>query len=986
MKYRKGRHLKTGQQEFVDTYIRAMRLFWLTTLVLFTQALQAQRYVFMQWGTDNGLPTSTINDIAEDPLGFIWLATDGAGLVRFDGTTFTQPIAADSLPSPFVTVIETTGQDFFWIGTERGPALYDGLTLIQLKTLPQELRTRINAIYAISKDSVWFATRNGLFLYNGSTFSQPIAALKGTEVLGIGNVAQGMISATASGLYLHNTANTNKPNPILPNLGMPFRLRRINKGVIVTAQSGTYRIADVNTPKKLSPQNDIRDVITHSDTLLLASATNGLQFGPYLINRESGLAYDRVQCLYKSSSGTIWVGSLSGLSKLTTPYLVVYDEQQGLPDERIHAVYTAKNGETWVGSANSISRFSDNYQNKMHFTGANGLPDGLVLAITEDAQGAIWVGTERGLARFTQGRFSPVPAFDAFVFTLKYYQEQLYIGTATGLFVYGRSGLTQRNDIDQGIVQLEAHDQKLLGLTFGGKLVNISKEKITPITNFNNLALDTCRITHMTSLGSSGIALSVAGKGIYVCTNADCYLLDERNGIRTLNIKALAASAKRLWVGTDDGLYSISFAAGDTQMVTSYRAEAGFLANATNERSLIHNKRGEIIVGTNSGVYVIQEAEFAQPHQNSVYVTGVDLFFKPIRWQAEVALLRWKGIPKKMILPYDQNYLTFHFASSDFSGNRAFWRYKLVGQDKDWTLADNRLEAIFTNIPPGTYTLKVERAQHSNFKNAAVTQLPVTIIPPYYQRWWFISAVIIAATLVVFFGVRYRINQLNARLQLEAALAESERKALRLQMNPHFVFNALDAISGFIFKNEPKEAVRYLTSFAKLMRLTLESSRETTVPLQNELQLLKNYIVLEQVRFSMNFTYTLEVDDVLDPFDCNIPPMLLQPFVENAILHGLRHRKEPGGALKIAFTLQNQRLNVTIEDNGVGRAQSATQQTKTNKKSLATSITTERIKLLSKSLGAPVTFSILDLTNDVGQPCGTRVILTLPLLATEDYT
>jgi sensor histidine kinase YesM len=178
--------------------------------------------------------------------------------------------------------------------------------------------------------------------------------------------------------------------------------------------------------------------------------------------------------------------------------------------------------------------------------------------------------------------------------------------------------------------------------------------------------------------------------------------------------------------------------------------------------------------------------------------------------------------------------------------------------------------------------------------------------------------------------------------------------------------------------------VRYLTSFAKLMRLTLESSRETRVPLQNELQLLKNYIELEQLRFGQSFSYRIEVDDEIDPYEDHLPPMLVQPFVENAILHGLRNRAQGKGELTLTFQRTGEYLQCRITDNGVGREKSRALNAKRGKRSLATSITEERIELLSKSLGKPVRFQITDLTDSKGEAAGTEVLITFPQLANDE--
>jgi len=280
----------------------------------------------------------------------------------------------------------------------------------------------------------------------------------------------------------------------------------------------------------------------------------------------------------------------------------------------------------------------------------------------------------------------------------------------------------------------------------------------------------------------------------------------------------------------------------------------------------------------------------------------------------------------------------------------------------------------------------VESSLSPDFLEVEKASFSFKIVPPFWRTWWFITLVVLAVFGLTIFIMQYRISQVNQKLALENALAESERKALRLQMNPHFVFNALDAISGFIFQNNAKEAVRYLGSFAKLMRITLESSRETVVPLQNEIQLLKNYIDLEQLRFNNKFQYFITVDDEVDVYDVQLPPMLLQPFVENAILHGLRNKEGEDGKLEISFLEADDHLVCTIEDNGIGRKKSAELNVGKNKKSLATSITKERIELLSKSLGERVTFSIVDLENDMGEAMGTKVVITFPHLVSDELS
>jgi ligand-binding sensor domain-containing protein len=960
----------------------------LLLLLTLTLAVHGQRYAFAQWGTDDGLPTSTINDIAEDPLGFLWLATDGTGLVRFDGIRFTQPLHTDSLPSPFVTVLEADPNGNFWIGTERGPAFYNGKGLIHFPNMPAGLRTRINAIVPISQTEVWFATRSGLFFYNGKDFGPD---KKDKEVLSIEHNALGFGNSPITYTTADGLDGDLKLTPdVLARIGTITRILTLGGNSLYVGNQGVFTFQK-DEVVQLSSTADVRDAITVNNHIWLASATGGIELvspsGKTYINSQSGLQYDRVRCLYKSKSGTIWVGSVSGLSKLSSSALTIFDQSQGLPDARVHALHTTQKGETWVGTATGVVRYSANFSKYTAFGAAQGFPEGLVLAIAEDGNGIIWFGTERGLASFDGKKFETHQLPDPFVFSLASANNKLYIGTASGLFVRQGNTISAVSTDEEGFVQLLPQQGKMYGVSLTGQLYDLTSSTPKRIKTFGNLALDTLRIHQLAALPDGGLAISVQRTGVYVCSDGRCTLLAKPQGIYTLNIKAITASNAHLWIGTEKGLYSWPFAkAATSSTLQFYGEQTGFLARECNERSLYSNSLGTLLAGTNSGLYRIDEAAFAKKTSNAIFITGVDLLFTPqVNWAMfSDSLLPWTNMPNRLKLAFDQNYLTFYFSSPEAGAENMYVRYKLEGQDKKWTDAGTRNEAVFTNIPANKYTFVVQQSHTPNFETFTEARIALVIVPPYYRTWWFWTLIALALAAIVFFFVRYRINQLNARLSLEAALADSERKALRLQMNPHFVFNALDAISGFIFNNEPKEAVRYLTSFAKLMRLTLESSRESVVPLFNELQLLKNYIELEELRFNHSFTHMINVAEEIDTYETNIPPMLLQPFVENAILHGLRNREGDGGFLLIDFKRVDNRLLVTIEDNGVGRQKTAELNAKRGKTSLATSITAERIDLLSKSLGQPVSLTILDLTNESGQPSGTRVTISFPMLAEYD--
>lgn len=244
-----------------------------------------------------------------------------------------------------------------------------------------------------------------------------------------------------------------------------------------------------------------------------------------------------------------------------------------------------------------------------------------------------------------------------------------------------------------------------------------------------------------------------------------------------------------------------------------------------------------------------------------------------------------------------------------------------------------------------------------------------------------LTAGFVGLILILLFGIVFLIynrNQLKKTLTLQKELAEYEQKALHLQMNPHFVFNCLGSISSFIVQNGTDSAIKYLAKFSKLMRLTLEYSKESLIPIDKEIESLQNYLELEQLRFNNKFSFTIYKSNEIED-DVALPPLLLQPFVENAIIHGVIPKKDKG-EISISFAIDNDSLFCTIEDNGIGIDQS-----KINKensvlahKSMAIDIIKKRLERIASSTGKRSTIKMEELIEN-NTVSGTKVMLQLPL-------
>jgi sensor histidine kinase YesM len=239
-----------------------------------------------------------------------------------------------------------------------------------------------------------------------------------------------------------------------------------------------------------------------------------------------------------------------------------------------------------------------------------------------------------------------------------------------------------------------------------------------------------------------------------------------------------------------------------------------------------------------------------------------------------------------------------------------------------------------------------------------------------------IIAGIAVIALMGLFAILYNRRK---KARFDSEVMEVEMKALRAQMNPHFISNSLHSINKYVMENDKNNASAYLAKFASLMRLILENSREREVPLEQDLHALELYMQLELLRFNNSFTYHIQVDPLIDPENTLIPPMLLQPFAENAILHGL-HNKE-NGIINIHVRKVNEMISCVVEDNGNGDMEEPSMGTAESKqhKSLGKKIITERLNIINRLKKAKATLNIFQLKDAENKPGGVRVELLLPI-------
>lgn len=340
-------------------------------------------------------------------------------------------------------------------------------------------------------------------------------------------------------------------------------------------------------------------------------------------------------------------------------------------------------------------------------------------------------------------------------------------------------------------------------------------------------------------------------------------------------------------------------------------------------------------------------------------------------------------------LDYNQNNITLHFSLLDFGAfnqNHLFYRIN----KNSWTPILNDTRTLqFASLAPGTYNIEFK------INDTVVTStLQFTIMAPFWKKPWFIIICFVGLFFIGFTYYRWQLKKLQTKnkllqdknillqqkIELEHNLNKSVLKSIKAQMNPHFFYNALNTIQAYIFTNDKAKANNYLAKFSKLTRVILEQSEKETITLGEEIESLTLYLDLEKMRFKEGFEYTIKEKTTNHKDNIEFPPMLIQPYVENAIKHGLLH-KETDKKLEIAFEEHNNHLVISIDDNGIGRKRSEELNKIKNDKyqSFSTQANEKRLEILNRT-NDKIAVKIIDKIDVNEQACGTKVILTIPMI------
>ncbi|MFA9213610.1 MAG: sensor histidine kinase [Candidatus Methylacidiphilales bacterium] len=455
-------------------------------------------------------------------------------------------------------------------------------------------------------------------------------------------------------------------------------------------------------------------------------------------------------------------------------------------------------------------------------------------------------------------------------------------------------------------------------------------------------------------------------KGLYVISDTNKVMLFDALPLKS--ITNFCISGNKLIINCNQGLYSLD--------LTTRKLQS--LLNSIN----FPNNSFELLSGDDNYIYATELNSIVKFNNKvktkTAYKTPINIT------KILVNNIEYKSLNK---LQHTENNISIYFDVINYKLPRnLIIKYRLNTDDVWKEIPALQGYITLSLLPPGKYDLQIEVA---NEKGTNPIKIEFEIKQQLYKTWWFIVLIVLVSSGLVMFVMYIRIQNIRftnklrlEKVELEKDLRQSLLTSIRTQMNPHFIFNALNTIHSFIYTNDKKNASEYLIKFSDLTRLILEMSEKESVSLKEELQALELYLSLENVRLNEMLDYNFIIDSAIVKDYIRIPPMIIQPYVENAIKHGLLHKKGDK-KISIYFTLNNQVLIITIEDNGVGRYKSTQINKSQNRvhKSFSTRANKKRIEILNQDKDKLKTgIEIIDLYDEKNNPLGTRVIIEIPVI------
>jgi ligand-binding sensor domain-containing protein len=975
--------------------------------VLFYRQSNGQAYYFKGYSVEDGLPFVSVSTIFQDNKGNIW-SGGYAGLSKFDGNSFTNYSPKDGLLNHSVTSINQDNQGNLWIGTISGVNKYDGKKFTAYTVKHGLISNYITCCAKDAKGDLWFGTDKGISKLTDGTFINFSRkdGLIGKNVKCIyHDIAGNVWIGTSSGLSCFNGKRFTNYTTLdgLSTNNINSIAQDYQQNLWIATSNGLCRFNKSRTFRRYAQQQglidiDIKCVLVDNKNTKWLGTTTGLisfadnQFRKYQIKRDRNS--NLIQCLYQDYENNLWIGSYAGMYKYRGNPFALFGPNEGLTNNFVISILRDSKNVLWVGTQDGgLFRYKNN--GFIQYNEQSGLKAKTVNAILEYAPDVLWLATEQGLTVFDGKKFiKKTDSTDVFSRSINcFYRDSknnIWIGGRNKLFKYDGRKFSQytfkcKNDNYEIWSIIEDKSGLLWIGTYLGGLIKYDGKMFIECSDMFESKND----SYLASLiDKEGNLYFGSMDGLWMVNPKTPNLKpvhfskEDRMSSDLIYSLTFGKTENEIWVGTNQGLNRINIAEykkiGQKNIIPFGKQE-GFSGVECNSGTYL-DKDGSIWFATVNGLIKYDPKEYIENKSESkISLTDFRLFYTDTI------------LTNGMHLRHSDNNITFNYAGICLTNpDKVLYSYILEGSQNHWSPPSKERSATFSNLPPGKYTFKVTSSNNEGIWNKVPATFTFTIDRPFWKTWWFIISSSLFLIVALILTIRYRIRQIKTReiykTELNKKIAHIESQALRAQMNPHFIFNTLSSIQHYISNNDTYAALKYLSKFAKLMRRIMDNSKQQMIPVAEEISALNLYLELEVMRFANKFQYYIIVDDSIDQNYDRIPSMLIQPYVENAIIHGLLPKP---GAGKISIKMQRQEDTIlcTIQDNGIGREKS--NEFKKNRvqqhKSMGMSITQERLDILNSSLNRNLNAEITDIYED-GVAAGTKVSLIIPLEVDEPIT
>lgn len=950
-------------------------------------SLQAQEPLFRKYGIAEGLPSNEVYQIRFDSKGYLWIATD-RGVSRFNGSEFINYDQQNGLEDITVFNLREDNKGRMWAASWAGSLFYfenDSFhAFARNDSLQKVIGGHIINDMIIDDDRVWVSTATAGILRIDSSGKNYV--LKNKRVSIVSTVAREIrpnkwlvnkkhcakcsidfeVIGLQGSIYYPNllTYCSSMAKVSIDKLKNGDVLAAFCNQVFVFKEDGTYR--------QLSYSFYTANAAIFEDEegyVWIGSQNGGVRKFNSLNNYEMTAHYLQgysVSFIEKGIEGGIWLSTLEeGLMYMPSPkihsYRVKNKNGQKLKDMIVCQdtlyVGTAKKGVFPITHSKEGKWSVEQALNDFKFKNLTSL--GCV-------QNELLVSTNFEVYGEVNKHFKPLNSFSR--------GGHLTSGPGNFFSAFARfeeydSTYNMVNSISLNRKRIRCIEDDKNGNVWLGGNDGLNRYRKNSPSSINNPPILNIRIMDIEADEKGLVYAATMGNGVVVLNSTGVVVnaIDHKAGLTSDNTTAiLKQSSGDLWIATLKGLCHLLLQEdGKYQLAKVYTSKDGIVEGEI--KNIIEYKES-IWILTPTGISSIPlDGKYVNDFSPSIHISAVKLLNK----DSVVSF-------QDTVFSYDENDFAIEFEGISYKNAfNVSYSYRLLGLDSNYqTTSDNHVQYIA--LQPGNYTFEVRTFNHDGMPSLAPARWSFSIESPIWERTWFIVLISFLILVIVLSLIFIRDRTRNRRQALELAVLENEQKAVTAQINPHFIYNAMNSVQYHVLENRPEVAADQLAKFSELMRKVLSNTKSSFITLASEIDILKLYLSLEQERFEGKFEYHLDIDSKLRPEAIAIPSMVIQPHIENALWHGLL--KKEGGSRQLHLSLKSLKdeLTWTIVDNGVGREASQTRKTKKDGyTSSGIELTQKRLKLLHQQSGKPYSIEIEDLKDENNKPLGTRVIVKM---------